>query len=94
MSWGETLSLARTLIGDMTSRSGAAIQGWQYPLTHEARALMNLFDLTKSVNTDPKKRDQVKPYPRPWPEQDNGTRSRAPEADQETIKAALAARGH
>lgn len=93
MSLQEAVSLTRTLIGDLTSHVGAAVQGWQYPLTHEARAAMDLYDLTVMVNTDPKKRSQIEKYPRPWPKP-VGVRSQTPTVSQQAIRKALAARGH
>lgn len=88
------MALTRALLADMTSRLGSAVQGWDYPLSHEARTLADLYDITVLANADPKKRSRIKPYPRPWPTQTNAVRSEKPTVDQATIKAALAARGH
>jgi hypothetical protein len=95
MSWNEAATLTRTLTADPTSRVGAALQGWQYPVSHDAVVLMDLYDLTLAA-VPKKKSDQskLKPYPRPWPQESDAIRSEAPTVSQEQIRKALAARGH
>lgn len=39
MSWGEAFDLTMVLVTDPSSRVGAALAGWQYPLSVEAMAL-------------------------------------------------------
>lgn len=63
MSWGEAIRLTRLLRADSSSQTAAAIEGWDYPISHEALAILDLFDLEHQVNS--KKRP--KPHPlRPW----------------------------
>lgn len=92
MTWGEAWALTNALTADPTSRIGAAVNGWRYPMSREALILADLYDLTLTANTDRKKRGRIKPYPRPWKQ--SGKRSAKPTVDQKTIRAALAARGH
>lgn len=94
MSWQEARSLTRALAADPSSRVGAAVQGWEYPLAPEARVLMDTFDVLTSANTPKKDRAKLKPYPRPWEQQGKAVRSQAPTVDQTTIREALKARGH
>jgi hypothetical protein len=94
MSWREAASLTRTLIGDLTSRVGAAVRDWDYPLSHEARVAMDTYDVLAIANTAKKDRHKLKPYPRPWPQEGDAVRSQAPTVSQDTIREALKARGH
>lgn len=94
MSWEEAWSLTNMLTSDPSSRVGAAVQGWSYPLSREAMALADLYDVTLMSNVDKRKRGRVKPYPRPWETNTDTHRSSKPTVGQETIRAALAARGH
>lgn len=50
MGWGEAWRLTLQLVRDPTSSIGAAVAGWDYPTTHEALILADLFDLTHTVN--------------------------------------------
>lgn len=93
LAWRESWMLLTQLLNDSTSHTFAAVAGWRYPFSPEARALADLYDLTVAANTEKKKRKRAKPYPRPWKTR-HGTRSRKPTVDQATIRAALAARGH
>lgn len=93
MRWSESCALARSLIQDPTSRIGAAVSDWKYPISHESAVLADLYDLTVRAHTPAKSQGQVKPYPRPWKQVDGG-RSAAPAVDQKTVREALAARGH
>jgi len=45
---------------DPSSAIAAALEGWDYPISREALAILDLFDLTVAANSDPKK-------PRPAP---------------------------
>ena len=94
MSWREAWLLANELACDPSSRVAAAVNGWRYPFTHEAKILADLYDLTITANTDKKKRGRIKPYPRPWKVKGQSHRSTKPSVDQDTVRAALAARGH
>lgn len=93
LSWHEAWLLLGQLLSDPTSHTFAAVAGWRYPWSHEAKVLADLYDLTQAANTEKKKRSRIKPYPRPWKHR-RGTRSRKPTVDQATIRAALIARGH
>lgn len=87
-AWALTCELAR----DPSSRVGAALADWRYPASREALALADLYDLTQAAHAADR-RQRLRPYPRPWPDP-NAQRSATPAADQETVRAALAARGH
>lgn len=91
MSYHEAWLLARTLASDATSRTAVALNEWDYAFSREAAILADLFDLTVAANTDRKRRGQTRSYPRPWR---SGRRSQPVTADQSTVRAALAARGH
>lgn len=62
MTWGEAVRLTQVLAADPASAVCAALNEWDYPLSREAIALADLFDLqhiTKSKRKPP-------PYTRPW----------------------------
>lgn len=67
-SVGETITLwelarlVRILRSDPSSALTAALEGWDFPISREALALYDLFDLTVAANTDSKK---GKPPPHP-----------------------------
>ena len=63
MSWGEAVRLTRQLTADPSSAVCAALQEWDYPLSREALALMDLYDAFTNANFK-----NPKPYPRPWPD--------------------------
>lgn len=64
MDWGEAIRLTRILRADPSSMLAAAMEGWDHPISREALALMDLFDLDMAVNSGKKK---PKPHPgRPW----------------------------
>jgi len=67
MSWAESWRLFKELAIDPSSHIGAALGGYDYPLSREAAILADTFDLVIQINRDPKK-PKPKPYPRPWPE--------------------------
>lgn len=89
MAWHEAWDLTQELLHDPTSRVAAAVAEWTHPISHEAMALLDLYDLLAIVNSGKKK---PKPYPRPWdpkPVKHGGTNGRT----QEEVRAILAARG-
>lgn len=87
--------MANLLANDPTSQLAAAMSRWDYPFSHEARALADLLDITVAANVDRKKVKKPPTFPRPWPEPKKpGRRSRKPTVSQKQIRAALAARGH
>lgn len=51
MSFGEAFRLTVQLVRDPSSAVGAAVAGWDYPTTHAALILADLFDLHHTVNT-------------------------------------------
>lgn len=62
MRWGEAYRLALVLARDPGTAVAAAVAGWAYPLTREALALADLYDLQHTA----KARKRPRPYPRPW----------------------------
>lgn len=50
MELGEAWRLTQQLNRDPTSAIGAALAGWDYPISHEALLLADLFDLEHTVN--------------------------------------------
>lgn len=89
--WGEAIRLADALAADPSSHVCAALNGWQYPIDRSTLAVADLFDLTVAMNTP--KGHTPKRYPRPWdpPPKRLGDPS---QHSQETVIAALRARGH
>jgi hypothetical protein len=65
MSWGEAWDLVLVLLTDPTSRIAAAVNGWAHPLSHEAQAVLDLFDL-QNIRTYGRGKGKPKPHPRPW----------------------------
>ena len=64
MSYGEACRLTFQLSRDPTSAVGAALAGWEFPMSHAALLLADLYDLTHAVNATKK----PKPHPlRPFP---------------------------
>lgn len=59
MPLGEAWRITQQLIRDPSSAIGAALAGWDYPISHEALLLADLFDLEHTVNT--KKRPDPHP---------------------------------
>lgn len=62
MSWGEAYRLVQVLNRDPSSAVSAAIGDWEYPVSRDALALMDLYDLQHMA----KSKRKPKPYPRPW----------------------------
>lgn len=62
MPWGEALRLAGLLRRDPSSWVAAAIEGWEYPVSREVTAILDLFDLEHA-----KANKKAKPHGgRPW----------------------------
>ena len=87
----EASRLVTLLASDPSSQVGAALMGLDYPVSREQIVLMDLYDLTAQVNSDPKK-PKPKPYPRPLKSTD--TRVAKPDVPQEVVLAALREAGH
>ena len=51
----------RILRNDPSSQIAAAIEGWDHPITREALALFDVYDVTVAANSD--KRKRPKPHP-------------------------------
>lgn len=62
--WDEALLLVQTLMRDPSSWLHAAVAGWEYPISRETVALMDLYDLQHASKSKRKPR----PIPRPWPD--------------------------
>lgn len=93
MPYGEAIRLTRILAADPASQVSAALGEWDYPASREWLLMAHLYDLTQHVNTDPKKRSQVKPYPRPYRDPNSKRRGRTTKSRAEVI-AILNAHGH
>lgn len=90
MTWGEATRLVEVITQDPASPLTAAVSGWDYPLSREAMALVDLFDLTVTAHAGRRAKD-IKPYPRPWPDPTVKSFGRpAPSMTPEDIHAALA----
>lgn len=92
MNWREAWDLTVELLRDPSSHVAAALAKMTYPFSREAAISADLYDLLVSVNVDPKRRGQVKPYPRPFSRAE--TKRSTSTASQVDIRKALAARGH
>lgn len=55
VDWAEAVDLVGILRADPSSAIAAAIEGWDYPISREALAILDLYDLTMAANSDPKK---------------------------------------
>ncbi len=67
MTWGEAARIIGILTADPSSALAASVAGWAHPISREALALYDLFDLEHMVNS--KKRP--KPHPgRPGSQQE------------------------
>lgn len=75
MAWHETWDLTQELVKDPTSRVAAAVAEWSHPITHESMVLRDLYDLLAIVNSG---RTKPRPYPRPWDNRRNRTKSSLP----------------
>jgi len=61
MTWGEAMRQTKILARDTASQVGAALAGWQYPVSRGELALMDLYDAFAQATFK-----KPKPYPRPW----------------------------
>ena len=66
MPWAEADRLVTVILRDTASPLTAELAGWDYPLSREAMALADLFDLTVAAHAGRKAKDVTR-YPRPWP---------------------------
>lgn len=90
MPYHECWYLTQALAVDPSSHVGAAMAGWEHPVTREWLVTADLYDAFIAANT--KKGHKAKPYPRPWPDR---TKSRPrPTVTPEVAIAALRAAGH
>lgn len=89
MEWAEAIGLVGVLLQDPSSWLQAAVAGWETPRSAEWFVLADLFDLTHAANS----KRRPKPMPRPFGKERN-VLGRAVKHTQETIRAALSARGH
>ncbi len=91
MSWGEALRLAQVLRTDPSSQVGAALEGWDFAISREAAALLDLFDLehAKAVK-------KPNPHPgRPWKTRGSSRRrGDAAGRSREEVRRILNAHGH
>jgi hypothetical protein len=60
----EFFPLMVALLNDPRSRVQAVVAGWEHPVSREAIALYDLFDLV--FRSKVSKPSDFKPYPRPW----------------------------
>ena len=88
MAWGEAVSLTRVLCQDPSSWVASALAGWDHPVSRDSLVLMDLFDLTHTVNS----KRRPTPYPRPWRSTDKKVAK--PTLSQEDVLAALRYAGH
>lgn len=62
MGWDEAVRLTGLLRRDPSSWVAAALEGWDYPITRENTAILDLFDVQYAS-----KSKRAKPHPgRPW----------------------------
>lgn len=94
MTWGEAVRHTNRLVNDPSSAVAVALNGWEYPVTFEAIAVMNLFDLMHEIAwaQGGGKGARPKPHPRPWPKQT--TKLAKPTVSQDEVIAALRLAGH
>lgn len=85
MSWGEAVRLVEVLASDPSSMLGAAMAGWQYPLTRGELTLRDLYDLQHKS----KAKRKPKPYPRPWDAKPKQIGTSLSVAEYEAIKTAM-----
>jgi hypothetical protein len=55
MGYDEAARLVGILRADPSSALASSMEGWDFPISREALALYDLFDLTVQANSDPKK---------------------------------------
>ena len=91
MSVGEAHRLALELMGDPASHVGAAMAGWDHPLSREGIAILDLWDLL--LWSHPRK-GNPKPHPRPYKERTTTRAKPATTLTQDEIVEALRGAGH
>jgi hypothetical protein len=62
----EALALLSGLQYELGSLYFMEINGWDYPSSRVELNIANLYDLLMVINSDPKKRSQLKPHGRPF----------------------------
>lgn len=93
MGWDEALRMTLILRRDTTSQIAVAIEGWQHPISRDALAILDLYDATVAVNTDPKKRP--KPHAgRPFEVETRQKNRMGKAAPVEAVAAILNRHGH
>lgn len=87
MPWSEAHRLTEILLNDPSSQIGAAVAGWQYPLSRGDLTLRDLYDLQHRS----KAKRKPKPLPRPWdaPAKRIGSGTSLAISEYEAIKAAV-----
>lgn len=60
ISLSEVARLVTILQADPSSAIASKLAGWDYPISREALAILDLYDLTMRANADPKKK--VEPH--------------------------------
>lgn len=90
MTYAESWHLMLALAVDPSSHVGAALAGWDHPVSREWLVTADLYDAFIAANS--KKGRKPKPYPRPWPDR-NKSRPR-PTVTPEVAIAALREAGH
>lgn len=56
MGWGEVVRQVGILRADPSSALASGLAGWDYPISRETLAILDLYDLMMAANSDPKKR--------------------------------------
>jgi hypothetical protein len=86
MPWDEAIRLAGILRADPSSMLAASMEGWKYPLSREAAAILDLFDLEHA-----KANRKAKPHMgRPWADKaETRRRGNAAGRSADEIKAIL-----
>jgi len=81
--WTEVVYLVSILLRDPSSWLQVAVNKWHHPVTYEWAAHAATYDLLAQVNSKRK----PKPYPRPWAENNKGSRKGTIRADAREILA-------
>jgi len=89
MGWGEACRMVDILCADPSSCVGAAVAGWDHPMSREGLVLMDLFDLQHFSKVE----KAPDPYKRPWPDPNVKHRGRT-NLPREAVIAILARFGH
>lgn len=95
MSWTEAWDLTTVLASDPTSQVGAALADLDYPWSHEAEILADLYDDYTRVHTPANRRSKWRPRARPYETRNRDvTTSAKPQLTQDQIRAHLVRLGH